>query len=370
MRVFQRRYELYVVQPFKFEEIKTATSNAATELDVITDTNIDRLIGYNTYSEARVTYDDSLLITDPLQMEADIKYKRGSGDSGASEIRIYNLSDATLNKIAANYTVLLKAGYRTDPELPVLFIGTINTVRTKREGSDKVTTLICKEGGLQQRDLQYNHCYIRGTPYSQIIADMADYLNVNGIPTSLLLDSRGQKRQTRYQLIATSATAGFKPSAPRPSVFDQIIDTATTGSYNVSGNIFSSLTTLLDSIDYVWFISKGVVYIQPREAERFQDKVILSPDVVIGNLEPSDDQSRTSSQDPSNSAGIGIGATVFLDARFALENVVEIPSGLFTGTYMITEIKHKLNWHSGPWQTELKTKPIQKLSLNQNVGAL
>lgn len=368
MSVFQRRYELYVVQPFKYEEIKSATQNKATELDVINE-NSDRLIGYNTYSESRVIYDDSLLITDPIQLEADINYG-GSGGGGA-EIKLYNLSDKTVKRIQGNQTILLKAGYKTDAELPVLYVGTIQAVRSSsKESKDRVTTLICKEGGLQQRDLQYNHCYIRGTTYSDIIADIADYLNRNGIPTSLLLSSRGVKRSTRTQLIVTSATSGFKESSPRPSVFDEIVNQKSLSSINVSGNVFSSLTSICDSIDYIWFISKGIVYIQPREAERYQDFVELTPDVVVGNISPSDDQSGVSSNDPAAKVGVGVNFTVFLDARLALENYVKIGYGEYSGTYSITSLKHRLNWHNGPWQTSVVTKPIEILAVNQNGGAL
>ena len=371
MSVFQRRYELYIVQPFKYEEIKSATESKATELDVINE-NSDRLIGYNTYSETRVVYDDSLLITDPIQLEADIGYGKGSGSDGGggAEIKLYNLSDKTIKRIQGNQTILLKAGYRTDAELPILYVGTIQKVNNKKEGKDRVTTLICKEGGLQQRDLQYNHCYIRGTTYSEIIADIADYLNRNGIPTSLLLSSRGIKRSTRTQLIVTSATSGFKESSPRPSVFDEVVNQKSLSSINVSGNVFSSLTSICDSIDYIWFISKGVVYIQPREADRYQDFVELTPEVVVGNIAPSDDQSGISSNDPAAKVGTGINFTVFLDAKLALENYVKVGYGEYAGTYSIISLKHRLNWHNGPWQTSVVTKPIETLTVNQNGGTL
>lgn len=367
MSVYQRRYEFYVVQPFEYEEVISATSGVATDTDVIVGES-ERLIGYNTYAKSRTTYDDSLLITDPIQLEGEVKYKRGGSDNSSS-FTLYNLSDETLSRIKADYTVLLKAGYQTDKELPILFVGSILKVSTEQTKQGRKTKLICKEGGVQQKDLHYNNFYQMGLfTYSDILLDISSFLQDNGVSVNFDTTPTEQQKSPDQNRIAVAPVNAPYPAKPAPTYYKQRYSTVIKGSYNLSGNVFQSLSVLCDAIDYVWYMSKGVLYIQPRENPRLVDYFELSPAVILGSVSPSNDNTKVSSNDSEAQKGVGVSVSMFLDARVALENYFNILEGDYAGSYRPEEIEHKLNWFNGPWQTKVKCKPAEDIALNQTVG--
>lgn len=75
-----------------------------------------------------------------LDLEFDIPFDDDM-EPNEAEITIYNLSDTTINNLKKDAVITVEAGYEGDTG--VIFKGYISTKKTKREGSERTTTLKC-----------------------------------------------------------------------------------------------------------------------------------------------------------------------------------------------------------------------------------
>lgn len=276
----------------------------------------------------------AVLIEDPIQIDATIKQSSGrtNGSTPAGTIKVYNLSKVTINQITADSTVVLKAGYTTDNELPVVFIGQIERVYTTREGADNVTTLYCKDAANPLKSAKFARSYPIGFEYQYILLDVIEEFGRNGVPFGSFI---GDDRSA--QAIQEGVT------------------------YNAK--LGKVLSEICDEIDFTWFISKGRLYVQPRELDRLIDFVIIRPENVIGAIQPNDDKSALSVSDRSSKPP-GIKVDTFLNGSVGLNTYVKIESGDFKGDYKPDSIEHRLNWYNGPWQTTIETQGVKEFANN------
>lgn len=330
-----RKYELYITQPVlrHFSATGTDTGNAG----IIVNEAVQSLVVPNGYYDMSTINDNSLLITNPIQMEADIEYGdvSSAGSPQKATIKLYNLSDSTIRSIRAKQTVLLNAGYETDSTLSMLFLGSIEKVSTEHDIPNKVTTIVCTDA-MAKKDMQYSRTFMLGDSYDMVLLEMSDEFTKAGIITGYILGS--------------------------PKSNARMIETL-----SLSGNLTKLLSDVCHSIDYVWFISRGRLYIQPKDEVRVVDIFEVYPKNIIGSVSPEDDKSATSSVDPSTQVAPGVKFTVFLSPDLTLDTTVKLMQGDYEGLYKPTKITHKLNWKDGPWQTELESKSVKTLSLNQQL---
>lgn len=102
-----------------------------------------------------------------------------------TEITIYNLSDATINRIEVNKSITIEAGYGSDTG--IIFSGFISAKRTKYEGLDKITTIYALDSfSLTERKLA-NISYAAGTSASYILRSLVGMV---GLPIAVFKTNR------------------------------------------------------------------------------------------------------------------------------------------------------------------------------------
>lgn len=357
--VFGHKYELYIRQPTELIEIHNGTTgyegnpvallsptaqvvNIRTGLSQTANNRGTSLSGNTTssntgYSDYLTVDPGSLLIKNPIQMEAKIKASTGksSNTPNTAEIKLYNLSTNTLNQINAENVVLLKAGYETDTILPVLYVGTILKVYTERSGQDNITTLICKEADSLSKSAKINDKIPKGTTYNFLIRRFITKFKNNGIPL------------------------GYFQEIPR-------INQATEESLTFNGLLTKQFTEVTDAVDYIWFISRGKLYVQPRELDRPFTYVDIKPQNVIGAIKPYDDKASKTSKD-ATSKPKGVNVSTFLNADIGIESYIKIGYGQYQGDYKPEEVEYSLNWKDGPWKVDIKCQGVKTLQVNQEI---
>lgn len=93
-----------------------------------------------------------------------------------SEIKLWNLSKDTINRIKRNDTLMINAGYRGD--IGVILHGFVSKVLTKREGVDAVTSIyVLDSQDLSKRKVK-DIAYAEGTLASYILKEMAAQLGL------------------------------------------------------------------------------------------------------------------------------------------------------------------------------------------------
>lgn len=327
---FGHKYEVYVGKPTELiERHHTPTGFEGTiPAGVKAPTN-----KVSTLTSGYVDYltipKDVKKITDPIQMEADIKYSIGktSGTPQTATIKLYNLAASTLNYIEADAAVLLKAGYEQDTELPIIFVGQVLKVYTTRVGPDNITTMLVKDGANTLKNTKFVGAYPEGQTYNFILLQLIKAFKDNGIPLG-----------------------GFDEN-------DRSIQSIQE-SQAISNKLGSALTELCEEIDFIWYLHKGKLYIQPKELDRLIELVKIGADQVIGTLKPNDDKTGVSAKD-KESKPAGVKVTTFLNGDIGTHTYMRITYGDFQGDYKPATIKHKLNWKKGPWTTTIVSQGVK-----------
>lgn len=331
--IFNHSYELFVGKPSELIE----RHNEATGYEGTIPATIKR--PDNTISVITGGYVDYVTvpngakrITQPVQMEADIKYSIGNtaGNPQSAVIKLTNLSDDTLNFITATDAVLLRAGYETDAELPVVFVGQVERVFTDL----KVTTLVCKEAANVLKDAKYVGSIPEGQTYGFIIQQLISKFADNGVPLGNFIASR-RTIQSLQEDVAYSDKLG------------------------------SVLTKVCSALDYIWFISKGRLYIQPAELDRPLAFVEPTRSQVIGAVKPNDDKTAIASKDKTGKPA-GVKLTLFLNGNIGLSTYLRLSAsfGAFEGDFKVESVRHRLNWQNGPWQTIMETQKVKEFATN------
>lgn len=117
-------------------------------------------------------------ITLPFTIEFDI-VRHSLQSTNLAKIRIYNLGPDLRNQIRKNVIdfdfvnrgIILNAGYGTN--LATIFKGTVGTAWSIREGNNFITQIESFDGGFDITNGFVNKQYVSGTPYVDIIADLA-----------------------------------------------------------------------------------------------------------------------------------------------------------------------------------------------------
>lgn len=342
--VFGHKYELYIKLPTrlidKHKEVGSCQApspalvgarNVKNYYDFI---DVTSITGYSVPESDYLTVESSpVLITNPIQMTADIEYGNNSNSKGSqtATIKLHNLSPTTLNNIKKNSAILLKAGYDTDKELPILFVGTVEKVTTEKN----ITEISCKEGGNVLKTVIFQQKFAKGTTFLSVFITVMDAFAQQGIPTGNFYGNADSLRELQEPL-------------------------------NLSNTLESVLTELCNMLKFVWFISGGKLYVQPRDEDRVVEVLKVYPQNVIGNININDDSKAVSVTQKDDETS-GISFTGFLNPDIRLETYVEVTYGDYIGTYKPTTIKHTLDWYNGPWQTKIEAMPVKEYELQRTI---
>lgn len=110
-----------------------------------------------------------------------------------AEIKIWNLSSDSVNKLKRNQVLMLNAGYTGD--VGTILHGYISNASTKWEGVDKVTTIhVLDSEDLSKREVK-EIAYAKNTLASHIIKEMARYI---GLPVAQMELNQDYRYQDGY----------------------------------------------------------------------------------------------------------------------------------------------------------------------------
>ena len=328
---FIHKYELIVGNP---TELLTSTQNtetatpAPTALPEARAADVVEGVGSSSgYSDYSTETTDALKISD-LQIEASIKYNTApSGKSvQPAEIKIYNLTETAINFISGQSSVILKAGYRDDEAIPVLYIGQVISVSTERLGEDIVTTLLCGDGVNVIKNSKYEKTYNKGGTYGAILSDLITQFSEKGIPKGDFIEGERTTKVTPRAVIA-------------------------------SGLLAEALAEVCGAIDYVWYISLGKLYIQPKEIDGLKETVKIIEANVKGTIGVLDDKSSTTSFSKSDKPK-GIKLTTFLNGNISTNTTLNVSFGKHAGDYKITSVAHTLNFRGDAWETVVECQRL------------
>ncbi|MEY9097061.1 hypothetical protein ABH899_005755 [Paenibacillus sp. RC84] len=218
-----------------------------------------------------------------------------------SEIRLWNLSQDTINRFAINSTVMVNAGYRGDVGL--ILHGFLSKVQTKREGVEQVTTLFV----LDSQDLssrKIDVAYTEGTTASYILREMAGQL---GLP----IGQFELNQDYRYE-----------------------------DGYTAKGEVSEIITKVAKDCGTSAYINKGKLYI--RNLRSGADNVFqLNPNTgMIGSPEPY-----------QNEQFKGFNLKSQLQYRITTASVIDLESRTFQGRVHVLKGSHKFS-NTGDFVTE------------------
>lgn len=91
-------------------------------------------------SEAKIVCGDVTIKSSELDIEFTVRFDDDM-EANDAEIKVYNLTQNTINQFRNRKKITIEAGYKGDTG--VIFVGYVTNVKTIRDGADKVTTIKC-----------------------------------------------------------------------------------------------------------------------------------------------------------------------------------------------------------------------------------
>lgn len=253
-----------------------------------------------------------------LRMAFEIS-KSDKPTANTAQVSIWNLSDTTRSKLESlENQIILWAGYSEDviKVLTVADIGSYNT--TYEENGDKVTTLICADGGRALRDTRISLSYESGVAASDIVNDISNALGLDSV--DILADLTGSYRR----------------------------------GYSFTGLAKDSLNELASRFDFDWSIQNAELKILPRREADTRDVVVLSPQSgLIGSPKSADDNKTNSS---INLQQPGLIVECQLQPRIYPGSVIELQSREHNGVYRVETVTHTGDTRGLDWKSTLEVR--------------
>jgi hypothetical protein len=256
-----------------------------------------------------------------------------SKDAGKeSTLTIYNISDETRKFLEQhqgnNPSLLLRAGYETDTEIPIIFKGEVITSSDVFQGNTRITTLQLKSGATNLKEAYTVKSYRAGTRVEDIIKYTVGDLK---LPYGTLYFPRGN--DVRIQTIN------------KPVIIN-----------NPTKEFLRKFCT---DNGYKFWIEDGTVNVLPdnyviRAGEFVFD---ISADTnMIGSPSISDTDAAASEKQSGNRSNITVKTT--LNGAYTLGAKVNITSKFHNGVYEILGITHSGTFEGSDWYSDLVLKAV------------
>lgn len=238
-----------------------------------------------------------------FNIEATIPFDNDALPNEA-EIKIWNLSKDSMNNIKRGKVLMMNAGYRDD--FGVVLHGFISSVKTERDGVDKVTVIhVLDSEDLSKREVK-EIAYAKNTLGSHIIKEMARYI---GLPVAQM-----QLHQDyRYQ-------DGYTAKGPVTEIITKVAKDCATSVYINKGKLY--VRNLRRGADSVFKLNKKTGLIE--SPEYFEDSGVK-----------------------------GYNIKSQLQYRITTASVIDLGSDLFSGRLYVRSGSHKIS-RTGDFSTEME----------------
>ena len=224
-----------------------------------------------------------------------------------SEIRIYNLSDSTIESIGAKAYVILNAGYKGD--VGNILSGKIENISTEWQGVDKITTLKVSDGGFEWRNATVNKTYQAGTKASYIMADLTSILGLE-------VGEISPKNDIEYKL-----------------------------GKSISGRVEWALKRLVKDTESKMYINKGRIFIRDENKGTETGFLLNSDTGLISSPEKVEEEK-------DGQKVIKYKVQSLLNHRISTDSLIQIESKTINGNYRVES-----GVHTGDFITEMIVVP-------------
>lgn len=275
-----------------------------------------------------------------LQIKTSIEVsKEEKGQSGQIMIEVVNLDPDTLQFITRkNSLIVLRAGYEYDVEdLPIIFSGQIKNVSTKRNGADLVTMITASDGYTPSTGVKISTSLVARPPlldlnYEDVFNHLINIWAENGVTISksnILLDN----------------TLPLKV-APK--------DTLVQDGWSYEGYLRDAMDDLCEHFNYTHYLQNNILFIHPVNLPNFTNVFVVSESQIqdIHSSVVSDNSS-------TDEEKLGHTMTLFLNGNIKMGNRVRVTEGEFKGDYLVSSIKHVMDFRGSNWNTELTTEIVK-----------
>lgn len=254
-----------------------------------------------------------------------------SSSSGAT-ISLFNVSDDTLFYLQDKNTVILKAGWVSQEELPILFVGTIVSSNPEKNGADTKTVIKCSD--------------------SKFARDQVD------LQLSLPPETYTYRR-------VIEALLGLAGKAGVPSEFvttDGIVDEKLDAGFTFDGLLFRELEKFCSSIQYKVVYHLGRIRVEPKQYDNSTTATTINKDNILQGIHKVSKSKGVSSTDTESTSGLKFktflngGITVNGDVVNGIDlNVpVFIDIAGYEGLYDPKKVSHKMDSEGSEWTTEVE----------------
>jgi hypothetical protein len=261
--------------------------------------------------------------------------KDDKGQNQQTTLEIYNLSEEVIEFISKKNSVLiLRAGYETDQDLPIIFSGQVKEVSTMRMNTDLVTTITASDGFIPSTGVKVALSLKRPPESILTYKDVFDAL-------VFIWGASG---------VAISDANLVYEATPRPfSGNPNEIDIPDGWSYE--GYLSDAMDDLCDHFRYTWYIHNNTLFIHPLNGFEFLTVFELNPNQIK-------DMRRVTKSDNGatdvESSGFSINTP--LNGNIKMGNLIRVTSGRFEGDYTVKGITHRLNFRHSDWDTIIETE--------------
>lgn len=273
---------------------------------------------------------DGLLINN-LQVTFDISKSSSNKDkTNSASIEIYNLSDESLKLIDNDYPAAsFSAGYVDTGGVKRLFSGQVNSVTTRKSGTDRVTQITMGNGYVE-----LNHDVMSSlVAPGRTVKDVAEEIR-KALPNA----SRGVYNGTNLN--------------------NQIIY-----GYPLMGTPKEMLDELSEKYQIDWQLEDDVLYVHDSDRannENFEEAYVVSKYTgLIENAYRVTGDRRRSKKDEIKKQSTQW--KMLLNADIQAGDIVKLEDTLLTGWYRVDDLRHTGSFRGNEWFTEIRASALEKV---------
>lgn len=259
-------------------------------------------------------------------------------EPNTAEIRIWNLSEERRGTIEGkrNAVVVLEVGYEGFDELHELFRGEVDVARSRRDGSDFLTTIQAGDGERAFRGARASTSLRRNATVKDAARQLADQIKVEA---GNMLDQLGKGK------------IGLTDKFESGTVLD--------------GSASDELDRLARSAGLDWSIQGGAIQMAPRGQGVPGDPVLLTSDFG-GNVEIDDDGLPVTRAEGANTGLIGspsidtdgnVQATALIIPELTPGRRVKVQSSSVEALGYIREASYAGSSFEQQWHVDMNIKP-------------
>ncbi len=257
--------------------------------------------------------------------------KDGLKESNKHIVKIWNLSDATRSVIqVADLEVKVYAGYEQAGGVVLMMTGTVAEAKTTNDGTDDITELRLKDGGVPLRDTYLSLSYAPNTPGKTITDRIAGEM---GLTTEYGTDIEFSVFETGYSycgLAVDALDAICYGSGVEWSIQNSVVQFHMSGlEAQERGVVLSAGTGMINSPERIIRAQKKPAIENPVRRRRRSQKKIK----------------------PQHHSGWKVKA--LLQPGVQPNDKIRVESEIMTGWFTVEGITHKGDTHSDEWFSEI-----------------